>query len=258
MLLALFQNCNEESRNIPITGLTSEIQILIFGVLFPLLISIITAIIFARFIAPLFLTAKNNLLARKYSNGYLERDNSPFRAKRLVRRMFYLILLAFGFLSFIIPAVDANQWLSPETICNYEERGLDPQYNFTIFLALMGMVYPLAVGLWAVSWAIEDASLMHYVFRKDDYYEIEPIHVKYTSYLKGYAGISGLLFVIQFTMYQAENNSFEDGLIIIAALLIAIICFFPTYVIFTKILGDHSYLKKGVPEIKKLKEEDLN
>ena len=97
----------------------------------------------------------------------------------------------------------------------------------------MGFVFPLAVGLWAVSWAMEDAGLMHYAFKSEDNYEIEPIHIRYTSYLKGYAGISALMFVIQFTMYQANQNSLEDGLLILAVVLLAIVCFFPAYFLFT-------------------------
>mgnify|MGYP006289692857 CR=1 FL=1 len=154
-------------------------------------------------------------------------------------------------------ALDLEQWLSPETLCSYEERGLDPRYHFTLFLTVQGLIYPIAVGLWAVSWAIEDSGLMHYVFRSDDYYEIEPIHVRYTSYLKGYAGFSAILFVIQFTSYQGQNNSPEDAALILAVLLIAIVCFFPTYFIFTKVMGSHSYLRKNLNELKKLTENDL-
>lgn len=253
----LFQTCNEDSRIIPITGMTEEMTMVVFGVLLPILVSIITAIVFARFVAPLFLKAKNKILSRKYTDGFILRTTSPLSKKILIRRMIYLILLTFGFLSSIIPIVDPTQWLSPETICSYAERGLNPQYHFQIFLTLMGFVFPLTTGLWAVSWAIEDAGLMHYAFKSEDNYEIEPIHIKYTSYLKGYAGISGLMFVIQFTMYQAVQNSSEDAYLILAVVLIAIVCFFPTYFLFIKIMGSHGYLRKGLKEFKKLTESDL-
>ena len=153
----ILQQCNEESRAIPITGFTSDIQVLVFGIIFPLIVSIITAIIFARFIAPLFLKAKNKILARDYSDGYITRKARSFNVKTIFVRLIYVILLTFGFLSFLIPAVDINQWLSPQTICSYDERGLDPQYHFTIFLTLMGLVYPFAIGLWAISWMLSFA-----------------------------------------------------------------------------------------------------
>ncbi|TFF90186.1 MAG: hypothetical protein EU548_04265, partial [Promethearchaeota archaeon] len=107
----------------------SETQVLLLGVVFPLILSIITAILFARILAPLFLKAKENLLARKYTDGYISRSPSPFRKKILAKRLIYLILLTFGLVSSLIMALDLEQWLSPETLCSYEERGLDPRYH---------------------------------------------------------------------------------------------------------------------------------
>ena len=101
--------CNELSRIVPITGMTEEMTMLVFGVILPIILSIITAIIFARFIAPLFLKAKNKVLARKYTDGFIIRTTSPLSKKLLIRRIIYLILLTFGFISSIIPIVDPTQ-----------------------------------------------------------------------------------------------------------------------------------------------------
>lgn len=219
--------------------------------------SIIAAIIFARVLAPLFIKAKNKLLARDYKDGYIPQTASPMLKKTMVKRMLYLVLLSFGFLSFLMPLVEPSQWLSPETICSYGERGIDPQYHFAIFLTLMGFVYPIAVGLWAISWAIEDSGLMHYAALSEDSFEIEPINLQYSSYLKGYAGISALMFAISFTLENVKQNTIGDGALILAVLLIAIVCFFPTYIIFAKVMGTHDYLTKGLEEFKKLNEEDI-
>ena len=255
--MLFIDDCNEASRIIPVFGFEEEMQVAIIGILFPLIISIITAIVFAKILAPLFLSVKTKLLASTYSNGYIVRDSSKIGKGLIFKRLIFVLLLTFGFLSFLLPAIDYEDWVSPEDICSYSEHGVMPAFNFTIFIALFGLAFPISIGLWSIAWAIEDAGLMHYSFMDDGYYEIEPIHTKYSSYLKGYAGISAILFVAQFVYEVSQQNSWGDAALIFAVLLIGIVCFFPAYIIFGKVLKDHSYLRNGMEEIKALKESDL-
>lgn len=260
MILTLFQNqdnCPELSNIVPITGMDEMMTTVILGVLLPLILSIFIAIIFARFVTPLYLKIKNKILARDYKDGYILQSTSPLSKGVVLKRMIYLILLTFGFLSFFLPLADPNQWLSPETICSYGEHHVNPYFHFGMLITINGLIYPLAIGLWAVSWALEDAGLMHYAFLDEDNYEIEPVNIWYTSYLKGYAGISALMFIVRFTYEIFVQNSAGDAALIFAVLLISIISFFPTYIIFTKTMGSHGYLRKGLDELKKLTEKDI-
>src|SRR6056297_746351 len=252
----LLQNCNELSGKIPVSGMDSLTHGFVFALFVPFIVSILTALFFARFISPLFLRIKNKALAHKYTTAYFKRKPQPYDKKTLIKRLLFTILLAFGFLSFVFGTVQPENWISPEDKCSYEERGLDYQYHVDLFLPMFGIVYPIAVGLWAISWALEDSGLMHYVFRDNDYFDIEPVYVRYNTYVKGYAGIGALLFAVEWPLEQL-NNSATDALFIFAALLISIGCFFPAYIVYVKVLKDHKYLIGGMTEMKKLTEEDL-
>ncbi|MBD3337512.1 MAG: hypothetical protein GF353_00295 [Candidatus Lokiarchaeota archaeon] len=176
----------------------------------------------------------------------------------MLRQIIYLLLLTLGFLAFLFPIVDPQLWVDEQTYCVYiEEIGIDPRYAFQLTIALAGIIYPISVGLWAISWAIEDAGLVHYVFQSDGYYEIEPVNVKYTSYLQGYAGLSSIFFIVEIFMYHASHDRLSDSFLVFPPLIIIVLCFFPTYFLFNKILGSHQYLKKNLEEIKKLTKEDL-
>ncbi|MBD3253471.1 MAG: hypothetical protein GF383_00180 [Candidatus Lokiarchaeota archaeon] len=67
----ILQNCVDKSDVVPLTSLDKNLHIIIFGIITPLIGSIIAAVIFARFLAPLFIKAKNNLLARDYEDAFI-------------------------------------------------------------------------------------------------------------------------------------------------------------------------------------------
>ena len=243
---------------VPISGLDKNTHILLFGILLPLIGSIVTSLIFAKFVAPLFLEAKRKALARKYTDMYVVREPRPYSRGVLIRRGIYLLAMTLGFLTLLTNALEANQWLDPSTLQSYTDRGLDTKYHIMFVLSLMGIVFPIAVALWSISWAIEDAGLMHYVFKEDGYFEIEPVYVRYSLYLKGYSSISSLMFLIEMFTYQVQYNSgIADGLLVVAALLVLLISFLPMYVILTKSMGSFKFLRKDLEEIKTLTENDI-
>ncbi len=251
------QNCNELSRAIPLTGLEPEIHIILFGIIIPIIASIILSIIFAKYIGPLFLSLKRNLLYKKYTSGFIKREPNYKKPNTIVKRMILTTLLAFGLGGAILPLFDVDQLISPQIACSYIERGLNYEYHFDILFIIMGLVLPLAVALMSVSWALEDAGVMHYCLDKFGLYEIEPVHVKYSQFLKGYAGISSLMFALQFVSYQFENNSIEDAALIFAVLLVMSVSILIVYFVFITIMKEHEYLTKDLSEIKKITEDDL-
>jgi hypothetical protein len=88
-------------------------------------------------------------------------------------------------------------------------------------------------------------------------YEIEPVATNYMSYMKGFAGISSLLSVYKFIVYNIEYNRGTDALLILIPLLIIALCFLPSYLIFVKLMKGHDYLKKGLKLMKKITKADI-
>jgi hypothetical protein len=256
----IFQNeegCYEVSRIIPMTGMTEEMTVFFIGILLPLIVSILTAILFARLFAPLFLKAKHAVIASSYKDGYITRKSKATQKGVIIKRMIFTILLTFGFLAALIPNLNITDWITEEDICSYGEHGANTAYNFTMLITVFGILFPISIGLSSVSWAIEDSGLMHYSFKTEDYFEIEPVHTKYSSYLNGYAGISAIIFVVEFVTIVATTNSYADATLIFAVLVIAIGCFLPAYFIFVKTMKDHAYLREDLKEMKILTENDI-
>ncbi len=216
-----------------------------------------TSYLFSRFLAPAFLKIKNKALAKGYSDGYINRSTDITKKNRLFPRLILVLLLTYGLLGSILFSLDVNQFSSGEDLCSYAEHGTSPEFNFTMFLTVFGLLIPVAVGILSISWAIEDSGLVHYSFKEGDFYEIEPIHMKFGSYVKGYAGISSLIFVVQFVITVVNQQSVSDAALILVSIIMAFVCFVPAYLVYSKVVKGKEFLRKDLSEVKILSEEDL-
>ena len=247
---------------VPISGLSQGLHLTVF-LLAALFGSIITAKLFPRLICPAFMKLKK-LMAKSYNNGYIPNDNASVGKKYLFRGI-NIALLTLGFMAFIIPLIYAPNWIpGGEVGYNYYVHlGIPPEYVMTILTAIMCITLPFSVGLWAVSWQLEDSGLMHYSFDNKKIaplYEIEPIHVNYSSYLKGFAGISTVLFIIQIAIAWASittESRISDVISTIMLPFSIMAMAIPSYIVYCKFSAKSDFLKKGLPEINILKESDI-
>ncbi|MHA1293157.1 MAG: hypothetical protein ACTSQJ_10855 [Promethearchaeota archaeon] len=247
---------------VPISGLDIMTHIIIFTFLIPIAISLIIVILFPRLFTPLFLKLKG-LIFKRYKNCYIEKRNTILTKKVFFKRGLYLVLFTMGLYALICQSIDYSIFLTQSSIDNYHKVGVNPIYSLTVVGIFIGILFPISLGFWCVGWALEDAGLMHYRIQDErvgrELYEIEPIYLKYTSFLKGYAGISSIIFVVQISIhfFNVGGEYMFDAFAIIILLFVVFLLLIPAYLMYAKVMGDNSYLRKDLKEIKKLKEEDI-
>ena len=250
---------------VPLTGIEQGLSGGLIISTVGLIGSIVTAYLFPRIFAPLFIKVKNKVFFR-YDDAYIKKESTALTPKRFLIRGIYLVLLLLGLLAFILPLVNEytiHLWLSEDSINMFESEGVIPCYSPPVIVTHIGLLLPIVVGIWSIGWAMEDAGLMHYKFddRKGyELYEIEPVHVKYTSYVKGYAGITSILFFIELIIIWAEilpnyPERVTELILVLILPFIAMVVIIPAYIIFTRTSLD--FLKKDLPELKELKKDDI-
>lgn len=252
-----------EDEIVPLTGLdmaTHSIVLLIIGIIG----SILAVFIFPRIFSRLFLKVKSKI-RWKYKDAYIEYTPRPLTLYKFAFRAIYLFLLELGFLVFILPFIDPSLFLSKAYGVEYYEGklGVPAIYTVSVLMSLVFLTLPIVIGIWSVGWAMEDEGLMHYKF--DDrpgreLYEIEPIHINYTNFLKGYAGISSILFLIQVAVIWASVTSeyrISDIIFTILMPAIIIVVAIPAYIIYSKFVANKDFLRVNLKKLKKLSESDV-
>jgi len=159
----------------------------------------------------------------------------------------------------------ARMFINTGTVDYYVEEGINLRFVLPVLMAITFVfVFPIVIGLWSVGWALEDSGLIHYSGlegqkeRWDKLFEIEPIHLRYNGYLKGYAGISSMVFLISMGVYFAGfEGRAEDVLMIILIPAFSMIYTIPSYIIYGLTKGKFEYLRKELPEAKRLAESEL-
>jgi hypothetical protein len=249
-----------QDATVPLFRLTEGAHILIVWFAIPIFGSILTALLFPRIFTPLFLAAKRKIYFR-YDDKYLDIEPAALTKRMFIIRAIYTLLLTMGIMSFILPIIDPHIVMPEYLYQQFVDRGIEPLYGMANILTVIGLILPIVVGLWSIGWVMEDAGLMHY--RLDDrrpgkLYEIEPIHIKYNSYLKGYAGIAAILFIIGVSLHYTQVIEGREN-VIIAYLIpfFSILLSMPAYYVYAKVMGNNSFLRKGLKEIKKFSNEDV-
>jgi len=176
--------------------------------------------------------------------------------------------LTLGFLAIVVPLMSeevARMFINTGTVEFYEEEGLDLRFVLPVLMTItFTFIFPLVIGLWSVGWALADAGLVHYSGlegqkeRYDKLFEIEPTHMKYNNYLKGYAGISSVVFLVSLAIYSTGfQGRASDVLTVILIPAISIIYSIPPYLVYGLEKGKFRNLRKGLPEAKRIAEADF-
>ncbi|MFX1370121.1 MAG: hypothetical protein ACFFAY_16140, partial [Promethearchaeota archaeon] len=186
------------SQDVPITGLPATLNYIILWLAWPLIGGVIATTVFPRILAPVYLRLKGGLW-RTYKNAYLELDPPPLTPMRLAKQFILMALLTMGLTSVVVSYINPQPFFVPSLYNQVIAAGLNPSIHLVFVASVAGIVVPISVGLWSVSWSLRNASLVHHKFPEPssgELYEVEPIHLKYESLLKGYAGFSSLLFIM--------------------------------------------------------------
>lgn len=252
---------------VPLTGLPEDVHLILFFLMLGPIGSIITAYLFPKIFVPLFLKSKS-LIFRKYEDAYVENTNVAASARVYIKRAIYCLLLTLGILAFIVPNIreSAVLFMGQNTYEEFVDLGIYPAYSMMILTTLVGILLPIVVGVWSIGWALEDAGLMHYRIEDErkgkEAYEIEPIHVKYNSFIRGYAGISSILFIIQvaaafYSVYEIAPYRAADVIGVVFMPLSVLVFILPAYLLYIKKGINAENLRKDLAQIKQITKKDL-
>ncbi len=230
----------EAESIVPITKMPLRYHLILVTAIWPNIATVVFIIVFPLIFVPLFLLLKNRVWF-KYKNGYIDVPPNYFAPNKFVRRAIYVFLLTMGLSATVIASgyITALDFLPPGERDYWVGRGVtNPLYIIEVFREISALTYPFAIGLWAIGWAIEDAGLMHYKLPKGTekiLYEIEPIHLKYMNIIKGYAGISAIVYYVSFINFYL-THAMETKFIFEAIFTIpifALVTWLPAYFIYT-------------------------
>ena len=246
---------------VPLLGLASNINNIMFDFIIPSVGSMITVVLFSRLFTPLFLKGKRAIY-RRHKDAFIDVEPQILTLKKFIKRGIYIFLLTIGLLAFIVPFLEdyAYLFINDVSVSGYESEGLQLNFVLPFFIAITGLVLPIVIGLWSIGWMLEDSGLIHYSLKKrlDQLFEIEPIHLRFNSYLKGYSGISAILFLVTLILYFSKfQGRTTDAVIVGLTPAIAILNSIPAYIVYGLSINKFNNLRKGLPEARKIIEEEL-
>ncbi len=243
---------------IPIFGLQTPYHFLLLAFGIPMVGSIITALLMPRLFAPIFLKVKRVQLSG-YKDAYLPVPQNKLSIKQWFGRASLVSLLILGLIAAIVNVIDPLLFMTQTDYNGFLiETGL-PQFAPPVIVTLAGLIAPIAFGLFAISWIMEDAGLIHYSIpaeAENKLYKVEPVHDSYSSYLKGYSGVSSLIFLISvFYLFWTHGGNVESAIFTLLVPIFAILQTIPGYILYVRF--DKSFLTSKLPEARRLNESDL-
>ena len=245
---------------VPISNLPLQDHMLLFDVILPNILAPIFIILFPMIFVPLFLSVKNKIWY-KFENTYVDLSANSFDVKKFGKRLVYLFLLTMGLSAMLLSSgiIRVSDFLTDHQKGYWiEDQGIDnPLYISDIFITIAYTVFPLAVGLWAIGWALEDCGLMHYDLPKQGekrLYEIEPIFRKYQSVIKGYAGISAIVYFISAIAYYViiRPGDISSLMGIFFRSIMLVFTIFPAYILYTLFI-EHFFKERFTKDMKELR-----
>ena len=243
---------------VPLFGLEHRYTLMITNLLWPIFGSIICALIFPRIIAPMYLAIKKYIMP-DFKNGQTDIETKPYRLKKWFWRSIYVSLLVLGIQAFLVGFFPYESMLTPTDLLGYQGAGIDIRFTLSVTSGIVGLLTPIAVGVLSVGWALEDSGLIHYDLPKegDRIYEVEPIFRRYISYIKGYAGLSSILFLVTiifyFIGYGAERwlDAFFTMIIPFQAML------YSAFGYFTYVKTNTKFLRGRYPPVGTVTEDEI-
>ena len=250
-----FSDFSSDNAIIQLFGLPEPIHVLVTVLVIPIVGSFLSVIIMPRILTPLFVKVKQPM-AGQFNNAYVESGEDSTSLKLWLKRAIYTALLCLGLISSIIGSFDPAIFMTQDNLTNLGDLAL---YSPPVTVALASLILPIALGLWATSWSLEDAGLMHYKVPPEGesgFYEVEPIHSRFNGYLKGFAGISSVLFLVTiFLQISNLGDEWENALFTLLVPFFTIIQMIPAYFVYLRI--NKSYLRKNIPKAVTLRKEDI-
>lgn len=257
--LVLIESTEGFSKTIvPLFGLTLFYHNFVLLYIWTCILSILFVIIFPRLFTPIFLKIKN-LIWRKYSDVYIELENQAFSLKLLMKRGIFVFLFILGLSATLLffNLIDPYLFISKELANDVEKQGIHIYYSVDVYFGIMLFLFPFCIGIWSIGWALEDAGLIHYNLPKKEskkIFDIEPIHLRFTNIIKGYAGFSAILYYISAITYYLLNHPERIEVIIILSIigLIIIIWMIPAYLVYWNL--NKQFLTKKLKKIKRIEQ----
>ncbi len=191
----------DDTGIIPLFGLPAVTHRLLIYTICPVVLSMISILVFPRVFAPLYLRLKS-IGGKKYKNAYIGRKINIMTPTRWIGRGIMVFLLSMGISSTLMEIGILNPWAFIEPgrwAENAARYGVFIVYQMDVFFGAFCLVSFIVVGLWAIGWSFEDAGLIHYHLPEnpmDEFFEVEPVHFRYKTWLTGYAGLSALFFYL--------------------------------------------------------------
>lgn len=235
-----------DTEIVPLFGLPKNIHTIFFHYIWLMGVPFITILVFPIIFAPLFLKIKR-ILWKSYQDAYIDRETIVFQKTLYFKRCLMIFLLTSGLQGFILKIFDEKIFLTSSSAQDFINNGKPLILNGDVLWGAFNIAMPLAVGLLAISWAMEDGGLIHYKFPESskEFFEIEPIHFRYGAYIEGFAGISSFLFYISTILLYIEYDAEMISLFWLVTLypMIILILIIP-YMLFNKFFVNH--LQKGL------------
>ncbi|MFX0071172.1 MAG: hypothetical protein ACFFAO_08790 [Candidatus Hermodarchaeota archaeon] len=264
-LMVLFQNPEYANSIVPISGLPQSTHYAIFIFTLPYILALLFIFLFPIIIIPIFVKLKN-LILRNFENGYINvnLEITTINFKQYVKRSIYVALLSIGLLATFSTFLNLNQFVAQRQLEYLQEEGIPVQYSMDGFLAILIIFFPFVMGLWSISWVMEDLGFIHYKLPEEKInvlFEIEPMNLKYKQILKGYAGISAIIYYISVIIFYITNlkkGVIMDLIFLFAAIPLWVLMSFPFYFIYRTIfLKRLKFLRKELPECRTITKSEF-
>lgn len=234
---------------IPLTGLSATITYVSLWLVWPIVGGIVMAIIIPRILGPIFLKIKGGIW-RDYENAYVDLPPPALTQSRIFKRALYIGLLTMGILSVLVYIIPPGLLLTSGSEVTI--------YNMASISSIAGFVVPISIAMWSASWSYHDASLVHYKIPedgKDELYEIEPIHLRYDSFLKGYAGLSSIIFIINLIAVQFTMEGQAMAILVLYVFMHMSLLTLPAIYVHSRM--NHTWLRKNLPKARRFTKSDV-
>ncbi|MCP4762363.1 MAG: hypothetical protein GY870_11330 [archaeon] len=262
--IGIFMSATSES--VRFLGLAETTNSIIVMIVFPWILGCVLVILIPRIVSGLYLML---ISGGKPSSSvkYIEMESESLNIGKIIGRMFSLFLLTLGLTQIFLEAgfLDPTSFMTQTKLAGWMAEvdagvTVNFQYNPGILLQMLCIIIPIAMGIFGIVWALEDAGLLFYKLPKTkeekQLYEIRPVHAKFALFLKGVGGIMSIMYYINaFQDAIAIGRSNMDLLLLIVDGFI-VLSIFPVYLVYS-LVGVKS-LRKGLKVAPIISEDEFH